>query len=119
MSLLRASVADTPTRPMTLMVALGLAESGTEVSPFWISGAFTYIARLWSLILLAKLCISLLLSLSPLSGGAVSLGIFAAMLTIDVVLMISVSIVTAGLVISVAAQNDTTKEATSKPSVVS
>jgi diguanylate cyclase (GGDEF)-like protein len=87
MSLLRASVTDTPTRPMTLMVALGLAESGTEVSPFWISGAFTYIARLWSLILLAKLCISLLLSLSPLSGGAVSLGIFAAMLTIDVVLM--------------------------------
>nr|MBA4770322.1 diguanylate cyclase [Sphingobium sp.] len=87
MSLLRASVTDTPPRSMTLMVALGLAESGTEVSPFWISGAFAHIARLWPLILLAKLCISLLLSLSPLSGGAVQLGIFVAVLAIDAIVM--------------------------------
>ena len=48
---------------MTLMVALGLAESGTEVSASWISGAFPYIARLWPLMLLAKLCVMLLMGL--------------------------------------------------------
>lgn len=61
MSPLCASLSDTSSRPVTLMVALGLTESGTEVSASWISGAFVPIARLWPLILLAKICVVSLL----------------------------------------------------------
>jgi diguanylate cyclase (GGDEF)-like protein/PAS domain S-box-containing protein len=88
MSLLRASLSDTPSRPMTLMVALGLAESGTEVAASWISGAFLHIARLWPLILLAKICVMLLLNLSPFAGGVEQAVILAVMLLIDGALML-------------------------------
>jgi diguanylate cyclase (GGDEF)-like protein/PAS domain S-box-containing protein len=88
MSKLRASLSDTPSRPMTLMVALGLAESGTEVAASWISGAFLHIARLWPLILLAKICVLLLLNLSPFSAGIGQAAILGAMLLIDGALML-------------------------------
>lgn len=55
---IRLSLSDTNARAMSLSAALGLSESGTDVSASWISGAYIYIARLWPLILLAKLCIS-------------------------------------------------------------
>ncbi len=48
---------------MTLMVGLALAESGTEVAASWIYCAFVHIARLWPLILLAKICVAALLGL--------------------------------------------------------
>ncbi|WP_083952355.1 EAL domain-containing protein [Sphingobium amiense] len=73
---------------MTLMVALGLAESGTEVSASWISGAFPYIARLWPLMLLAKLCVMLLMGLTPLSGGWGFGTVLAAMVLIDTALVL-------------------------------
>jgi len=40
-----------------LMASLGLAESGGDVSATWVSRAFTLIAALWPLVLLAKICI--------------------------------------------------------------
>ncbi len=73
---------------MTMMVALGLAESGTEVSASWISGAFVHIARLWPLILLAKICVIMLLRLPIYSGNALQAGILAVMLMIDGALML-------------------------------
>ncbi|MDO7836949.1 EAL domain-containing protein [Sphingobium sp. HBC34] len=88
MSLLRASLSDNPSRSMTLMVALGLSESGTEVSASWISGAFVHIARLWPLILLAKICVLLLLNLPIFSGDSDKAGLLAVMLLIDGMLML-------------------------------
>ncbi|QGP80267.1 EAL domain-containing protein [Sphingobium sp. CAP-1] len=73
---------------MTLMVALGLSEGGTEVSASWISGAFIHIARLWPLILLAKLCVMLLFNLPLYYGGVGQLGTLAAMLLIDGLLIL-------------------------------
>ena len=83
----RTTRSDTSLRPVTLMVALGLAESGTEVSASWISGAFLHIARLWPLMLLAKLCVVLLLGLTPLSGGPAYRAVLAVMVIVDVALM--------------------------------
>lgn len=83
MSLLRASLPDTPSRPITMMVALGLAESGTEVSASWISSALLHIARLWPLILIAKFCVMLLVGLSPFSQTIPQAALLAAMLLID------------------------------------
>ena len=53
----RQSLSNTNARAMSLTAALGLTESGTDVSASWISGAYVHIARLWPLILLAKICI--------------------------------------------------------------
>ena len=72
---------------MTMMVALGLSESGTEVSASWISGAFVHIARLWPLILLAKICVVSLMKLPFYSGSAAQAGVIVAMLVIDGALM--------------------------------
>ncbi|WP_420145808.1 EAL domain-containing protein [Sphingobium sp.] len=88
MSLLRASLSDNPSRSMTLMVALGLSESGTEVSASWISGAFTHISRLWPLMLLAKICVVCLLRLPFYSGDMAQIGLLVAMLVIDGALML-------------------------------
>jgi diguanylate cyclase (GGDEF)-like protein len=88
MSLLRASLSDNPSRSMTLMVALGLSESGTEVSASWISGTFVHIARLWPLILLAKICVVALLKLPFYSGNMMQAIIMIAMLAIDGMLML-------------------------------
>jgi diguanylate cyclase (GGDEF)-like protein len=60
----RIKLNDTLFRRGDLAIALGLAEGGTEVSAFWISGAFTHIARLWPLVLLGKLCTLTLLHVS-------------------------------------------------------
>jgi diguanylate cyclase (GGDEF)-like protein len=87
MSLPRASFTDSPSRSMTLMVALGLSESGTEVSASWISGAFTHISRLWPLIVLAKFCVVILLNLPFYSGDLAQVGLMVAMALIDGVLM--------------------------------
>ena len=73
---------------MTIMVALGLAESGTEVAASWISGAFIHIARLWPLILLAKICVVALLRLPFYSGDRAQAAILAGMLMIDGALML-------------------------------
>ncbi|MES2174467.1 MAG: EAL domain-containing protein [Pseudomonadota bacterium] len=89
MSLLRASLAENPSRPMTLMVALGLSESGTEVSASWISGAFIHIARLWPLILLAKICVVALLQLPFYSSDIMQVSLMSAMLLIDGALMLA------------------------------
>ncbi len=59
---MRASSSE-PVSPVTLLMALGLTRSGTEVSASWISGAFVHIARLWPLILLAKICMVMMLRL--------------------------------------------------------
>ena len=83
MSLLRASLIDSPSRSMTLMVALGLSESGTEVSASWISGNFTHISRLWPLMVLAKICVVALLNLPLYSGDVVQAGLLVTMLLID------------------------------------
>ncbi len=61
---IRLSLSDTNARAISLTAALGLTESGTDVSASWISGAYVHIARLWPLILLAKLCIIAWLGLS-------------------------------------------------------
>ncbi|MEC3909928.1 EAL domain-containing protein [Sphingobium sp. CR2-8] len=89
MSRLRASLTDNPSRSMTLMVALGLSESGTEVSASWISGALTHIARLWPLMLLAKLCLIALLDLPFYSGNYMQLALMVAMLLVDGTLMLA------------------------------
>ena len=74
---------------MSLMVALGLAESGTEVAASWISGAFVQIARLWPLILLSKLCVISLLGI-PLfrPDDAQQFGVLVVMLLVDGALML-------------------------------
>ncbi|KQM98695.1 diguanylate cyclase [Sphingobium sp. Leaf26] len=88
MSLLRASLNDNPSRSMTLMVALGLSEGGTEVSASWISGTFFHIARLWPLILLAKFSVIALLNLPFYSGEPLQVALMIAMLMIDGTLML-------------------------------
>ena len=89
MNPLRASVDDAPSRSITLMVALGLTQSGTEVSASWISAAFLHIARLWPLVLLAKICITALLSIPFYRmGDPLHASFMAAMLLIDGALMI-------------------------------
>ena len=88
MSLLRASLNDSPSLPMTLMVALGLTEGGTEVSASWISGTFFHIARLWPLILLAKFSVVALLNLPFYSGEPLQIALMIAMLMIDGALML-------------------------------
>ncbi|MDI1294434.1 MAG: diguanylate cyclase, partial [bacterium] len=89
MPLLRDSMPDIQSRPMTLMVALGLAESGTEVAASWISGAFVHIARLWPLILLAKMCIISLLHVGFYRpGDPAHAAIMAAMLLCDGTIML-------------------------------
>ncbi|MFZ2995653.1 EAL domain-containing protein [Sphingobium sp.] len=90
MSSLRKPISETQSRPMTLMVALGLAESGTEVSASWISGAFVHIARLWPLLLLAKICVVALLGIPFYrSGDGLHAMALAAMLLIDGALIIA------------------------------
>ena len=90
MSLLRKPLSENQSRPMTLMVALGLAESGTEVSASWISGAFVHIARLWPLLLLAKICVVALLGIPFYrSGDGLHAMALAAMLLIDGALIIA------------------------------
>ena len=67
----RIKLNDTLSKRADLVVALGLAEGGTEASAFWISGAFSHIAKLWPLILLGKLC-TIALSTSRYSGPTAS-----------------------------------------------
>ena len=62
MSLKRASSSEL-SRPATLLMALGLTRSGTDVGATWICGSFFHIARLWPLILLSKMCVILILGL--------------------------------------------------------
>ncbi len=76
---IRLSLSDTNARAMSLTAALGLTESGTDVSASWISGAYVHIARLWPLILLAKLCIVAWLGLPFFQS--LNLGQAAAMAT--------------------------------------
>ena len=74
---------------MTLMVALGLAESGTEVAASWISGAFVHIARLWPLTLLAKICVVALLGIPFYrAGDGEQATIMALMLLVDGAIML-------------------------------
>ena len=82
----RIRLNDSLSRPADLAVALGLAEGGTEASAFWISGAFSHIARLWPLILLGKLCTVALLHV-PL-GSIFSILTLLFMLLIDGVLIV-------------------------------
>ncbi|NIJ15680.1 putative bifunctional diguanylate cyclase/phosphodiesterase [Sphingobium vermicomposti] len=86
----RTKLADVQSWPIDLAAALGLAEGGTEVSPFWVSGAFSHIARLWPLILLAKLCTFGLLHIPFYRSDDVAhAAILAAMLLIDGVTMVA------------------------------
>ncbi|PDH64010.1 MAG: diguanylate cyclase, partial [Sphingomonadaceae bacterium MED-G03] len=88
MSLMRASSSE-PVSPVTLLMALGLTRSGTEVSASWISGAFVHIARLWPLILLAKICMVIMLRLPFFRlGDGVQAGLLALMLLVDGLVMI-------------------------------
>jgi len=88
MSPMRASLSDSSS-PITLMMALGLARSGTEVAASWISGAFVHIARLWPLILLAKICVVMLLGVPFYAvGDRRQAVLLALMLLVDGVLMI-------------------------------
>lgn len=71
------------------MVALGLAPGGTEVAASWISGAFVGIAGLWPLLVMAKLCITLMLGLSidrPGDQGTILTP--AAMLLVDALIIL-------------------------------
>ena len=80
----RAKINDPQSRPTNLLVALGLAESGTEVSASWISGTFVHIARLWPLVLLGKLCILALLNVPFYQAGNIAHAVvLAAMLLVD------------------------------------
>jgi diguanylate cyclase (GGDEF)-like protein len=89
MSFVRAHRSDGPASPITLMMALGLARSGTEVAASWISGAFVHIARLWPLILLAKICVVAVLNLPFYRDGDVRQAILlATMLLVDGTLII-------------------------------
>jgi diguanylate cyclase (GGDEF)-like protein len=65
----RIRLNDTLSRPGDLAIALGLTEGGTDVSAFWISGAFHHISRLWPLILLGKLCTIALLHVALFQSG--------------------------------------------------
>lgn len=88
MSLMRASSSE-PVSPVTLLMALGLTRSGTEVSASWISGAFVHIARLWPLILLAKICMVMMLRLPFFRlGDGAQAGLLALMLLVDGLVMI-------------------------------
>ncbi|EQB13773.1 hypothetical protein L288_02115 [Sphingobium quisquiliarum P25] len=85
----RTKLTDVQSWPVDLAAALGLAEGGTEVSPFWISSSLGQIARLWPLILLAKLCTFALLHASLFQGSVAYTLILTAMLLIDGVVMIA------------------------------
>ncbi len=86
----RAKLTDVQSWPIDLAAALGLAEGGTEVSPFWVSGALSHIARLWPLILLAKLCALGLLHIPFYRPDDVAhAATLAAMLLIDGVTMVA------------------------------
>ena len=86
----RTKLTDVQSWPINLAAALGIAEDGTEVSPFWISGAFNHIARLWPLILLAKLCTFGLLHIALYRpGDPAHAATLAAMLLIDGVAMVA------------------------------
>ena len=65
----RIRLNDTLSRPGDLAIALGLTEGGTDVSAFWISGAFNHISGLWPLILLGKLCTIALLHVALFQSG--------------------------------------------------
>ena len=86
----RIKLNDTLSKRADLVVALGLAEGGTEASAFWISGAFSHIAKLWPLILLGKLCTIALLHI-PLfrSDSILHPLILAVMLLVDAVLILA------------------------------
>ncbi|WP_340265834.1 EAL domain-containing protein [Sphingobium mellinum] len=80
----RAKITGPEFRGSDLAAALGLAESGTEVSAFWISGAFVHFARLWPMVLLGKLCAIALLHVPLYQSGNVGHAvILAAMLLVD------------------------------------
>ncbi|MCP1468993.1 diguanylate cyclase (GGDEF)-like protein [Sphingobium sp. OAS761] len=90
MAIQRNALADSIAGSNSVMVALGLAPSGTEVSASWISGAFVYIARLWPLILLAKICLLSLLDLSSLMPQtARQMLLMATTLLVDGVIVIA------------------------------
>lgn len=63
MAIVRKTDTDAPARTASLLVSLGLAESGTEVAANWLSRSFTHVAALWPLMLLAKLCVAALLGM--------------------------------------------------------
>ncbi|MGE4322233.1 MAG: EAL domain-containing protein [Sphingobium sp.] len=89
MSVVRAKLLDTRSSQAGLMVSLGLAEGGTEVSATWISGSFVQIARLWPLMLLAKICVAMLCAIPVLPpAGLVQAALLAAVLVVDGALMI-------------------------------
>ncbi|WHO39696.1 EAL domain-containing protein [Sphingobium sp. AP49] len=89
MALVRSTLSDPQGHPANLMVSLGLAESGTEVSATWISATFAHVAALWPLLLLAKLCVAALLGMQPFSTGGSDQGLMlAAVVVIDGLLII-------------------------------
>ncbi|MGC4252521.1 MAG: EAL domain-containing protein [Sphingobium sp.] len=72
------------------MASLGLAESGGDVSPTWVSRAFLLIAALWPLVLLAKICVSALYGAAfHHVGSGWQAMLLAAMLLADGALMIA------------------------------
>ena len=85
----RVAFSDEHERRIDLLVALGLAEGGTEVAPSWISSAFVHIARLWPLVLLGKLCIMLLLHIPYYKPDSILHAVMlAAMLLSDGIAMV-------------------------------
>ncbi|WP_375197994.1 EAL domain-containing protein [Sphingobium sp.] len=84
MTSLRTNLAELQSRRTDLIVALGLAEAGTEVDASWISGTFIHIARLWPLVLLGKLCITALLHVPFYQQGNIGHALaLSAMLLVD------------------------------------
>jgi diguanylate cyclase (GGDEF)-like protein len=90
MTSLRTNLAELQSRRTDLIVALGLAEGGTEVDASWISGTFLHIARLWPLVLLGKLCITALLHVPFYQQGNIGHAIaLSAMLLVDGIAMVA------------------------------
>jgi diguanylate cyclase (GGDEF)-like protein len=91
MSLSRAAIArPADHRPVTLLVSLGLADSGQDVPPTWLISAVGSISGLWPLVILFKLfCTVMIIYLEGLtwhSGWSMAAAAMAATLMIDAVI---------------------------------
>ncbi|MBB3981827.1 diguanylate cyclase (GGDEF)-like protein/PAS domain S-box-containing protein [Sphingobium fontiphilum] len=70
------------------MALLGLADGGVEVATSWITDALRGIAMVWPMVLIVKLCISLMLGASAALTQTTGIAIAIALLMIDGAIML-------------------------------
>ncbi|MEJ7928038.1 EAL domain-containing protein [Sphingobium sp. AN641] len=88
MSSIRTNLRVKDPRPAGVAGCLGLVDSGTEAIANWIAAGFRTIGALWPLVLLAKICVSLLVAMPLLvsSGGRIALAL--ALITVDIAIIL-------------------------------